>query len=360
MTTIHFAYTVYDTCGYAAQSGEPPWRDLDINRLRWPTPVHAPFSITRHVLSALRRHYRTKLYEISEHAIAELEPGDFFLGHLFPQAGAFGGERMVPDLETVGWRTLERFNKSQTCVIQPFVYCPDIVEMDWLEQAFGPLCENFIAITGEYWERTWWDSPLSKTNRNFLRINMCIDPQSYPWIRKSFRPKGKRRFLYIGHSRPYKNTAQLEAIAQRYPGFEGGCLCNLKGWSQLTNQALALTPETMAQLAEHFDVFLSTSTGDAQATTILEQMASGFPVACTPQSGYERPTIIKLDPHDTEYNLHQIHQLQSMEEEQLMALATANRQLVETEYTWDYAMGKLIPFVDRLVKEQAGSRSVSL
>jgi hypothetical protein len=350
MTTLHFAYTVFDQASYSAPGA---WRELPIDQLRWPTPVHAPFSITYQVLSSMRRHYRTKLYEISERCTAELEQNDYFFGHMFPKSGSFGGEKMLPDLDTVGWKTLERFGRAKTCVIQPFVYCPEIVEMEWLSNAFGPWCENFVAICGEYWEKTWWNSPLSKNNRNFLRINMCIDPATYPWVRKSFRPKGQRRFLYIGHDRPYKNTAQLEAIAQRYPGFQGGCLCALKGWHRLSEHPIALTPDIMAQLAEHFDVFLSTSTGDAQATTILEQMASGFPVACTPSSGYERPSIIKLDPHDTDFNLHQIHLLQNMEDEQLMAMAKTNRQLVETEYSWDHEMQRLMLFVDGLVKGTA-------
>lgn len=354
MKKVHFAYTVFDTAGYPKPSnGIPAWRDCPTSSIKWPSPIHAPYSITYNILNRLRQNFETKLYDIAEHTIAELDTNDIFLGHLYPKSGSFGGRSIEADLETVGWRTLERYRKGKTCVLQPFVYCPEIVEMKWLEPAFMELCDCFIAICGEYWERTWFNSPLSKANRKFLRINMCIDPQGYPWVRKSFRPKGKRRFLYIGHNRPYKNTAQLEAIAQRYPGFEGGCIGTLKGWHSISDQHIPLTPQIMAQLAEHFDVFLSTSVADAQATTILEQMSAGFPIACTPQSGYERPTIIKLDPINTDYNCSQIEFIQNMEDEQLMSLATQNRRLVDTEYSWNSEVNKVMTFVDEMFSDSS-------
>ncbi len=352
MSSVHFAYTVYNPASYGQACGPvPSWRNLPVDQLRWPAPIHSPFSITYHALQMLQRRFTTKLYDIAERTAANLEDGDVFIGHLFPKDGAFGGEGMQADLETVGFRTLEKYGRGRTCIFQPFVYIPEIVEMQWLESAFMNQCDSFVAICGEYWERTWHASPLALNNRKFLRLNMSIDAENYPWVRKRFNPKGKRRFLYVGHTRPYKNTAQLEQMAERMPGFEGGCFSELKGWHQISKEFVMLTPQVMSQLAEHYDVFLSTSTADAQATTVIEQMSSGFPIACTPQTGYEGPTIIKLDPFDTEFNCHQLENIQSMDEEELMTLALTNRKLVETEYSWEYSMSRLEKFVAEMLAE---------
>ncbi len=348
MTDIHLAYTVCNADSY--QSPES-YRLTPESELFWPSPLHAPYSITYFALKALRKKFRTHLYHLAEKTKAELGDNDLFLGHLFTQTGNFGFKGMQADYSTVGWQTLKAYQGTgKTCIFQPFVYAPEIVEMDWLKEGFLELCDAFIAICGKYWEKSWYDSPLCANNRHFLRINMCLDTQNYPYVRKNFQTKGQRRFLYVGHTSKYKNTAQLEAIAANYPGFQGFHIGTgeIKGWIKIAEFA-SLTPDLLSKLAENIDVFVSTSTADAQATTILEQMAAGFMIACTPESGYEHDSIVKLHVSDTNFNCHQIDNIQKMDSAELQYYSQANRKLVETEYSWDQSMNQVVSFVEKML-----------
>jgi glycosyltransferase involved in cell wall biosynthesis len=112
----------------------------------------------------------------------------------------------------------------------------------------------------------------------------------------------------------------------------GAEIPNMRRLTQYAN----LTPEFVAKLAQDYDIFVNTSVSDANPTTILESMAWGFPVACTPESGYyNMPSIITLSTTDIEANVKALRELQHMPEEQLLRLTAANRNLVETHYTWE-------------------------
>ena len=89
-------------------------------------------------------------------------------------------------------------------------------------------------------------------------------------------------------------------------------------------------------LAQECDVFLTMGVSDANLTTILEAMAWGFPVACTPQSGYHNvPVIRSLSTTEMEYNLSILDAFQNAPEEELMAHADEARRLVEQKYTFE-------------------------
>ena len=91
----------------------------------------------------------------------------------------------------------------------------------------------------------------------------------------------------------------------------------------------------VAKLAQHFDFFVNTSVSDANPTTILEAMAWGFPVACTPQSGYyNMPNLVALSTTDIEHNIRVLNMLQYAPESELKRISQANTALVLSYYTW--------------------------
>jgi glycosyltransferase involved in cell wall biosynthesis len=112
-------------------------------------------------------------------------------------------------------------------------------------------------------------------------------------------------------------------------------------WLRISG-ARRLTPAYMSHVAQDFDFFISPSAADPNPTTILESMAWGFPVVCTPQSGYYETSYRKnIDRTDMDRSVDVLRQLQYAEEGELLRMADEARQVVEQDYTWDL-------FVDRI------------
>jgi hypothetical protein len=111
-----------------------------------------------------------------------------------------------------------------------------------------------------------------------------------------------------------------------------------------------LRGETMERLAAEVDVFLTMGISDANPTTILESMAWGFPVACTPQSGYYRMDEIReLSTTDMDQNLRVLDYFQSADEAELLRQADRARSLVETRFTFERYTRTVLDTLTRLV-----------
>jgi glycosyltransferase involved in cell wall biosynthesis len=167
---------------------------------------------------------------------------------------------------------------------------------------------------------------------------MAIDVSRFPRVKRSFNPAGRRKFLFIGNGGPQKGThllSHLFGLAQgkhqcvwigadrRFPNLERRPFQRLEG-------------AVMERLAAECDVFLTMGVADANPTTILESMAWGFPVACTPQSGYYRMSEIKeLSTTDMAHNLTVLDYFQSAVEDELRKQADQARSLVESRYTFE-------------------------
>lgn len=351
MRTIHFIYTVpnprnriikrADT--YARKHGTtiPPlhrWSDKFIN---WPSPIYAPYSITYHLLKALGKHAKVKLYDWTENTTCDMKDGDILLGHPHPDTKKELWTK--PDDQSVMWKTIQKYPRNEKYVIAPYNHDPR--QCEWVKGVFK-LVPNFIAICGKNWIDSWDKSPLFGVVKNLKQVDMAIDIANYPRVKKKFNKKGQRKFLYIGNTYYMKNTGQLEKIAALGKNFQGGYISKgeISGWKKIASHA-NLTPEYMSKIADEYDVFINCSTFDAQATTVIENMCFGLAIACTPESGYSYPSIIKLDCHDTAFNLEQINKIQNMEEEELVSLADANRKIAEEKHTWDNFCKNVINFI---------------
>jgi glycosyltransferase involved in cell wall biosynthesis len=92
----------------------------------------------------------------------------------------------------------------------------------------------------------------------------------------------------------------------------------------------------MAEVGNKFDFFISPSKADPNPTTILESMAWGFPVVCTPQSGYygtDYRRNIYLD--DISGSVNVLNELQYDDERKLVFMANKAREKVVVDYNWD-------------------------
>ena len=212
-----------------------------------------------------------------------------------------------------------------------------LAEMNSPVDPFVPEMDRILGIMGPYWFDTWEQSALADWKPKMVRLDMAIDSRFFPRVKNRFNPPGKRKFLFIGHRLPCKGTHLLSLLFERakaqqcvWVGGQPNIFRNLD-----VRPGGALTPAVMAPIAGECDFFITMGVSDANPTTILEAMAWGFPVCCTPQSGYyNMPEIIELSTTDMRHNLDVLNWLQGVSEEWLIEHANRARRTVEERYTW--------------------------
>lgn len=359
--TVHFAYTAPFGASLARRGLDkalrlahfpPLYRSGYDALIPWQHPIRAPHSITYNVLRTIReRGYPVRLYSLYEHAIAQRKPEDIFIGQPLPKNGMGATRSVSDDSLSITSRTIRTYPSPRNFIMMPYAH-----DAEYSTFAKELIRENSAAgggaifIGGDIWQRNWeTKSPLADLGelRKIHITHMGIDADEYPVVKKRFNEKGKRGYLYIGHTAWYKNTLELERIAERMPRdrfahIGGG---TIKGWKKLADFA-SLTSDYMSRLADEYDIFVNVSTADPQATTIIEQMCFGFAVACTPETGYEYSTLVKLSTHDTEYNVRTLSSLQNLSGEHLISTAQVNRNVVITQHTWNQFVDKVLDFVE--------------
>lgn len=289
------------------------------------SPIAAPRSISVHLFRFLSSKEPTAAYDWQERARCRYGRDDIVLGH--PSR----------DEQSVMQRVMR---DQHPCRVKALIF-PVHHAMPEYIMPFAPLVERadvVFGIMGQYWYDTIDESPVASWKPKLVRLDMAIDLQEYPLVKRRYNPQGRRGYLYIGRNSPEKGPAVLAqtlAAVGSYPKGWIGPGPDIPGVPRIA-QSMRMTPAAVAKLAETFDFFVNTSVSDANPTTILEAMAWGFPVACTPQSGYYRmPSIVSLDIHDINYNALVLRELQFADEEQLLDVARINRHLIETHYTWE-------------------------
>ncbi|MBJ6727027.1 glycosyltransferase family protein [Geomesophilobacter sediminis] len=322
--TVHFVYaTPYSKVDQYQLKllGRKLWHQ-SWDRYRWPAPVQAPLSITYHVARRLSERFPVKLYNLHERIDLRPEDGDILLGH------------PVNDCDSVVWRALADNRFHRKYLIAPYNHDPR--QVGWLAEAVEQ-CDKFFAICGNYWIDTLDRSPLLGLRDKLVHLNMALDPADYPLLKTTFNPPGKRKFFYIGRLGTEKGVDLLEGFAASGRGFSGGFICSggdIKGWKRISVPR-KLTPDFMAAVAREYDIFINMSRADAQATTILEAMSWGFPVACTRESGYTKEDFTYLDLDDAEGNLKRLEALQELPESELKCMSEGNRNRLQERYGWN-------------------------
>jgi glycosyltransferase involved in cell wall biosynthesis len=302
-------------------------------------PLPAPYSITVNLHRYLAERHAVRLYDWRETGTIELAVNDILLGHPHP------------DPQTL----MQQMLRSGTrCRLKALLF-PIHHAMTEINEYALPLLDSadvVLGIMGSYWYDTLESSFLAEWKKKIVRLDLAVNASEYPLLKNKFNAPGRRGYLYIGNNRPEKGIEVLSKTLEKldsYPrGWVGGGpeiahVPRISGYRSLTR-------DFIAGLAEKYDIFLNTSFSDANPATILEAMAWGFPVACTPESGYyNMPTIVPLSTTDIDANVAALEELQHAPEERLRELSRANRALVETQYTWERFCGtvwdSLAPYV---------------
>ncbi len=355
-STVHFVYKsprhstflgkVFDKIGLNIPFIPPIWRYG--KNIEWKIPKRHPASASFNILQALKKRGPVKFYDLWEKTSAIMKPGDLFIG--LPVQVYDGRSWDHPSINCVTRRTLEKNNLKGTIILP---YCHDLRYNQSTTGLIERHGKNLIILSGKYWTDTWDQSPVKSYVKNLLRVNMGIDSNEYPVVKNKFNPKGKRKYLYIGQAAWYKNTAQLEKIAEKIPNFEGGYISTgeIKGWKKIASWA-NLTPDYMKKLAQEYDIFVNVSSADPSPATILENMCFGFAVACTPESSYDYTSLTRLHVSDTDFNVKQLLELQNLDDVELLKRAKTNRELAIKNHNWEEITAKIVNFIERVGTEE--------
>ena len=335
---VHFIYRVPPSSNKWMRKLEH-WQWKVIRKLRRPIPttwrrgghfaqqdsLRAPLSITVNLYDYLSRRTKAYLYDLFEPGVIPYLPNDIILGHPWM------------DENTI---TRQTFLNPAPCRLKALIFPIHhaIPEINYYARPVVEKADIVFGIMGPYWYDTLDYSEFADWKPKLVRLDMAIDSKAFPFVKTQFNPPGKRGYLYIGRNSPEKGAdilSQTMAGLVDYPrGWIGGGdeIANMKRLAIFTQ----LTPDYVRSLAAQYDFFVNTSVSDANPTTILEAMAWGFPVACTPQSGYYRmPTVIELSTTDIGSNTQKLRELQYQPEEKLAEISTQNREMVDKTYTWD-------------------------
>ena len=312
-------------------------KDRVFQSRNWPSPVQAPLSISYNICKAFSKDYDVYIYDINDNRDLILGDNDVFLGHAWPDFKDYKSGNnywKTFDPNNITNKVILRYpNDPRVKVIMPFNH--SLEQNGWLEPLL-PKIHTLIGISGDYWVKNISKFPFFDKLNHFRQLNMSLDKKDYPLLKRKFNKKEERRFLYIGRVSKEKNIELLEELAL-LNGFKGAYISDgegIKGWDKLSDFR-RLTPDYVQTLVNEFDFFVTTSTYDAQATTVLEAMAWGFMILCTEQTGYSHESMFLLDLHDSEFNRSLIKYIQNVDEEVLYSYQKINLELLDTKYSWN-------------------------
>lgn len=340
---LHFVYAFPDL--------KNPWKRIDslLSKLfgfnlkekyfslrNWPKPIQAPLSISFNVCKSFSEQYNVFVYDIHDNRDLFLGNNDIFLGHAWPdfkdyKSGNNYWKTFDPD--NITNKVILRYpNDPRVNIIMPFNHSME--QNGWLEPLLDKI-HTFIGIAGDYWVNNLPNFPLATKINNFNQLNMAINRNDYPLLKISFNKKNNRKYLYIGRVSKEKNIEFLEKMALT-PDFIGGYISDgnyIKGWKKISDFR-SLTPDYVQSLVREYDFFVTASTYDAQATTILEAMSWGFMILCTEQSGYSHDSMFLLDINDFELNKSLLDSIQNLDDKVFFEKQDINLNLLDTKYSW--------------------------
>lgn len=226
------------------------------------------------------------------------------------------------------------------CSIHPFHHYRK--DDNWPFDHIARKADRIFAICGPYWYDTMERTDFAHWKPKMTRLDMAVNADIFPHVKKSFNNPNERGIVYVGSSMPQKNLGLMVEIARRmqdvrfewYGGSADHPLAKLsnvyvEGWQQLSRKKIK-------NICNRNDIFLNTSSSDANPTTLLEfGLASGLIPICTKTSGYHNDDHFVNIPHDPDKAVHIIREWLRKPQHVLMQRSLLNREECEAKYTWD-------------------------
>ncbi|MDT8391071.1 MAG: glycosyltransferase [Lentisphaeria bacterium] len=170
------------------------------------------------------------------------------------------------------------------------------------------------------------------------RIDMAVDRQVFPPVKKTFNPQGERRFLYIGKAGENKGTDYLDYLARLNSNIHFGWVGTVakKPSAVKMHGYINLASSKGREILGMYDFLLTCGRSDANPTTILEGAAAGLIPVCTPQSGYvNEDWVINIPLNNAGAASAILQDLQVAQESRLLELQQNAKKRLESHFTWE-------------------------
>ena len=149
--------------------------------------ISTPEAIGQNLKSYIEKNYEVKIYNYDQYKIIYPGSSDVLIGHWHPNP--FTVFRL--SAQKIGWK--------RVIALAPF--CPD--KTAW-QNAFATKiiekCDRYLAITGNSWMACLKNSPFWHWEPKIVHLDLAVNRNDFPLIKKNFNQVKKRRFLYIGHT----------------------------------------------------------------------------------------------------------------------------------------------------------------
>ncbi len=304
--------------------------------------IQSPYCITRNLHRFLSERCELSYYQWDQKIDLKPDPEAIFIGHPHYDHNTVVQKVFRNNIKFKARCTFHPFHHGDPAHNSPFNF-------------MAKQADRIFSICGPYWYDTIDDTAFRFWKEKMVRLDMAVDGQVFPFVKKQFNPPGKRRLLYMGSSMPMKNVGHIANIMRvlkdvelHWYGGDGNHplakLPNVKtvGWIMMNRQIAE-------KIANDCDIMINVSTSDANPTTLLEARAWGLITACSKQSGYHNDqyftNISASDPHEA---ARQLRPLLNMPSAELMARAKDSRKEIETRYSWDVFCNKIWEELKRL------------
>lgn len=345
MSTVHFIYAVPPTNDrpsplrrFKRAAGHAAMRGGTVERMLVGRPLPAPYSITANVYRYLSARTPTELHDWRTRTEPRVGPSDVIVGHPHPDESSI----------------LQRIIRNDIPCAAVILLLPLHHAVEDHNSYLLPLLDRVdavLGIMGKVWHETIRRSFLGPWASKVERLDMAVSTRDYPFLKHSFNPEGERGFLYIGANRSEKGTDLLAETFSRTDARRAwiGAGPTIPGVPRLAEH-MRFTPRKVRALMSEFDCLVNLSRSDANPTTIIEAMAWGLPVACTPSSGYsDRELFTALSTSDIDANVAAIEGFQSAALADLRHRQAAGRRRVLQDHSWDTFCRRVWDVVDPFV-----------
>jgi len=298
--------------------------------------VHSPHTITVNLYNFLKSKGPVKYYQWDQRGTADVKENDVFIGH--PNY----------DPETITQKTIREKKCKLKCTLHP-LHTADPTH-NWPFNNVSMAADKIFSICGPYWYDTIKSTQFAHWQNKITRLDMAVDGNFWKHRKHKFNNIGSRGVVYVGSGAEVKNLGYFKQIAQRMPHQQfrwyGGSsehplskLPNVHpiGWQNFKNE------HVIQEVCDFGDVFINTSSSDANPTTLLEfGLASGIIPVCTPTSGYwKSDNFINIPTNEPDNATAILNDLLTKPSEELLKLSKKNRLACEKQYNWDVFCNKV-------------------
>ena len=202
-----------------------------------------------------------------------------------------------------------------------------------------PKCDLFISICGSYWFNRISTSPFKSWKSKMFQVDLGLERNQYPFIKKKINKKNKRKFIYIGNDYAYNNFAKNLIYLRELIYKVGSKNFASAGNKQILDEThygwLDFTKKSSIRKIEKYDFLLQTSKNDANPTTVLEAISWGLIPIITKGCGYtEFNKNIYLPSDNIKKAINSIQKLQKLDEKTLRRIQNHNIKILKNKFNW--------------------------